>query len=160
MLCDAMRHAAVGLAASACSRLDYVELFQRYVSRRSTARTRRHKTQNTHRYDLVCRICQFALMPSYMQWEEEVTLISVCDQRSTKRLKACRTERCARLCGFVSARGVANKRTNEQTNRRCVDCAVRVAAVLALRLPEGAVPNQQSVPRSTCHALFALSHAQ
>jgi hypothetical protein len=24
------------------------------------------------RYDVVCRICQFALMPSYMQWEEEV----------------------------------------------------------------------------------------
>ena len=141
MLCDAMRNAAVGLAASACSRLDYVELFQRYVSRRSTARTRRHKTQNTHRYDLVCRICQFALMPSYMQWEEEVTLISVCDQRSTERLKACRTERCACLFGFVSAGCVANKRTNEQTNKRCVDCAVWVAAVLALRLPEGAVPN-------------------
>ena len=118
MLCDAMRHAAVGLAASACSRLDYVELFQRYVSRRSTARTRRHKTQNTHRYDLVCRICQFALMPSYMQWEEEVTLISVCDQRSTERLKACRTERCACLFGFVSAGCVANERTSERTNEQ------------------------------------------
>jgi hypothetical protein len=57
-------------------------------------------------------------MPSYMQWEEEVTLISVCDQRSTERLKACRTERCACLFGLVSAGCVANKRTNEQAVRR------------------------------------------